>query len=176
MCLLRGILLALPLTVGLTGCGRSDAKAPPRSGGGEAQARALLGQFVKPGADCAALSKQLRPTKEDFAAVFSGDAAAKAAAGYGPPWDAGQMVIQGKPDQTEVLLWSATSDELKAGTGNAGKFPGGYKQVAQSLQPGLTLYLFKFVRPGADLGMAFDGLVFVNGHFVIFPKPWRVLK
>ena len=29
------------------------------------------------------------------------------------------------------------------------------------------------VKPGETLGMAFDGLAFVNGHWRIFPKPWR---
>lgn len=25
------------------------------------------------------------------------------------------------------------------------------------------------------LGMAYDGLIYVNGHWAWFPKPWRVL-
>jgi hypothetical protein len=39
----------------------------------------------------------------------------------------------------------------------------------------LKIYRFKFVEPGKDLGMAFDGLIYVNGHWRIFPKPWRAL-
>ena len=31
------------------------------------------------------------------------------------------------------------------------------------------------VLPGESLGMAFDGLVHVNGHWAWFPKPWRAL-
>ena len=44
------------------------------------------------------------------------------------------------------------------------------------MKSGLTVYAFKFVKPGETLGMAFDGLVWVNGHFAIFPKPWRFLR
>ena len=33
-----------------------------------------------------------------------------------------------------------------------------------------------FVEPGESLGLAFDGLIFVNGRWVLMPKPWRVLE
>jgi hypothetical protein len=144
--------------------------------GSEGAARALLEQFLKPGANAAELSKKLAPTKADYAAVFEGDAAAKAEAAYGPAWERGQMVIQGKPDQTALILAKATTDDLKSGSGNASAFPGGYKTASPFMKPGLTIYAFKFVKPGETLGMAFDGLVWVNGHFAIFPKPWRFLK
>jgi len=32
------------------------------------------------------------------------------------------------------------------------------------------------VKQGETIGLAFDGLVYVNGHWVIMPKPWRALK
>jgi hypothetical protein len=148
----------------------------PVQGGSEKEARALVEAFVKPGANVAELTRKLRPTKADYAAVFEGDAAAKAEAAYGPDWDSGSVVIQGKPEQTEVTLAHATTEELRAGTGGASEFPGGYKKAAPFLKPGLTFWRFKFVRPGETTGMAYDGLVWVNGHFTIFPKPWRFLK
>jgi hypothetical protein len=152
------------------------APALAKGTGTEAEARALLEQWVKPGANAAELSKKLAPTKADYAAVFVGDAAAKAEQAYGPAWASGQLVIAGKPDQTALLLTRSTTDELKAGTGAATAFPGGYKTAAPHLKPGLTIYAFKFVKPGETSGMAYDGLVWVNGHFTIFPKPWRFLK
>ena len=140
----------------------------------EAGAKALLAEFVKPGADHAALSKNLRPTAEDYKAVFEPDLAAKAESVYGPAWEAGQLVVAPKEGQTEVKVFSATSEELKSWSGGAAEFPGGYKDVAAQIKPGLKVYRFKFVEPGQDLGMAYDGLVNVNGHWRIFPKPWRV--
>lgn len=85
------------------------------------------------------------------------------------------MIVAPKAGQTEVKIFSATSEEMKSWTGNAGEFAGGWKEVAPKLKAGLKIYRFKFVEPGKDLGMAFDGLIYVNGNWRIFPKPWRAL-
>jgi hypothetical protein len=145
--------------------------------GTEKGARALLERFVRPGADHAAMSRELRPTRADYDAVFTPDAAAKAHAGYEPIWESGVLVVRGKPEQTRVLVFSATTEDLRAYRGPAEQhFPGGYRRVAEKLKPGRTFYTFKFTAPGQDLGMAFDGLTYVNGNWRIFPKPWRVLE
>lgn len=162
------------------GSGSSSSPTPLGSASGakypgtDAGAKALLQEFVKPGADHAALSKTLRPAKADYDAVFTSELAAKADSVYGPAWDAGQLVVAPKEGQTQVLVFSATSDELKSGSGGAAKFPGGWKEVGSELKPGVKFYAFKFVEPGKELGMAFDGLAYVNGNWRIFPKPWRV--
>jgi hypothetical protein len=180
-----GSVLLAALALVLVGCGGggSNAGGSNAGGGGGASskypgtddgAKALLAEFVKPGADHATLSKALRPSKADYDAVFMPELAAKADAVYGPAWDGGQMVVAPKEGQTQVLTSSAISDELKSWTGNAEEFPGGYKDVAAQIKPGVKVYRFKFVEPGQDLGMAYDGLVNVSGHWRIFPKPWRV--
>lgn len=175
------LLVALALALALAGCGGSGGGGSTTSSksaypGTEAGAKALLEEFVKPGADTATLSKSLRPTKADYDAVFMPDLAAKAEAVYGPAWDGGQLVVAPKAGQTQVLLGSATSDELKSWTGGASEFPGGWKDVGAQLKPGVTFYRFKFVEPGQDLGMAFDGLAYVNDNWRIFPKPWRAMR
>ncbi len=139
-------------------------------------AKALLGRFVAEGADTEALSRALRPTAEDYRALFVADAAGQAEKAYAPAWDAGQIVVRPKAGQTEVLLFEATTDQIKVGDPAAESFPGGYKDVAASFAPGVTLYRFKFVAPGETTGMAFDGLAHVNGRWVIVPKPWRALR
>jgi hypothetical protein len=138
-------------------------------------AKKLADAFLKPGADCATLSKQLRPTAADYAAVFEGDFGTKVAAAWDPAWDAGKMVMAPKPGQTEVKISSATTEELKAGTGNAGELAGGWKEAAAKMKPGLKVYRFHFLEPGKDAGMSFDGLIYVNGNWRVFPKPWRAL-
>lgn len=153
----------------------AGAAGAAAKGGGEKEARELLQAFLKPGADRAALSRRLQPQPADYKAVFEGEAAQKAEAMYKPVWEAGKIVLEGKPGQTELTLVSATTEDLQSGAGNAREFPGGYKKIAPSLKKGLVFYRFKFVEPGKDLGMAYDGLVHVNGHFVLFPKPWRML-
>jgi hypothetical protein len=151
------------------------AHAKPAAGS-EEEARALIAELARPGADLAALSARLRPTAADYAAVFDAELAKRAEALYGPAWAAGQIVVQHKPDQTATIVSKATTDELVAGTGQSMSFPGGYKKVAPRMKRGLTVYAFKFVVPGQQLGMAYDGLIFVNGHWALFPKPWRLLQ
>lgn len=153
----------------------APASAGPKSADDEAMA--LLQEFVKPGADHGALSQKLRPGRADYAAVFTPELASKLQATYDPAWDKGLLVVRGKPDQRAVLAWGASSQELKSWTGAAAEhFPGGWKEVAPHLRPGLRIFAFKFVEPGQTLGMAFDGLVRVNGQWRIFPKPWRALR
>lgn len=160
----------------VAGCKKGGGGSHPDFPGTAEGAKAMLGELLKPNADVAALSKGLRPDPDDYAAVFSGDAAEKIKKVMDPAWDSGQLVLKGNPGQTELLMASASVDELKAGTGGAQSCPGGYKDAAAQMKSGLVVYCFKFVEPGKTLGMAFDGLIYVNGHWAIFPKPWRALK
>ena len=139
-------------------------------------AKQLANAFLKPGADYAALSKPLRPTAADYAAVFEGDFGTKVAAAWDPAWEAGKMVMAPKPGQTEVKISSATTEELKSGTGNAKELAGGWKEAAAKMKSGLKVYRFHFLEPGKDAGMSFDGLIYVNGNWRVFPKPWRALE
>ncbi len=139
------------------------------------QAETLLQAFVADGADLATLSRQLQPQAGDYARVFKPTLAPQAAAVYGPAWEAGQIVVSPKPGQTTVRVWKATSEELIAGSGDADQFPGGYREVRPHLQPGIVWHRFKFTEPDKTLGMAYDGLVQLDGRWVLFPKPWRVL-
>ena len=149
---------------------------PSQYPGTEAGAKALLSEFMKTGADYAALTKPLQPTSADYQVLFEGDFAKKAEATYAQAWNKGEMVVARKPEQTELKLWSATSEDLKQWNEKAQPFPGGYKDVAANFKDGVTIYRFKFVEPGKDLGMAYDGLAYVNGQWRIFPKPWRIGK
>lgn len=140
-------------------------------------AKATLSKFLAADADRAALSLGLKPSSADYRAVFTTEAVAKAAeAKYEGLWaQVSRRPIAPKAGQTELLLWKATTDELKAGAGDAGQFPGGYKQVLEHLKPGLTVFRWKFVEPGKKIGMAFDGLYNLDGRWVFMPKPWRVV-
>lgn len=144
--------------------------------GTEAGARALLAEFLKPDADHAALTKALRPTAEDYAAVFEPEFAKTLEAAQAAMWDGG-VAFAPKPGQTELLLSSATTEQLKAWPKEVSDaFPGGYKRAAEKFKDGLTVYRFKFVEPGKTTGIAFDGLIHVNGHWRIFPRPWAAIR
>lgn len=175
------------VTIFLTNCDDkpSDLSVAPdgasstrvsRIAGTEAGARELLSAFLKPDADRKALSAALRPANADYEAVFTADLAAKLRAAHAPMWDAGQGIGPNE-GQTEILLHGVPSAEIKAWTQNASNIlPGGYERVKDQINDGLTIYRFKFVKPGESLGMAFDGLVHVNGNWRLFPKPWRAAE
>lgn len=156
----------------------SDAPSSPPAilQGNEDGARALLSQFVAPNADHHALTRSLRPTTSDYKTLFDAKTAAKIEAAQAKDWDSNKAVIKPKPGQTEIKIWSATGSDLAKGTGNAKEFPGGYKKVAKHLAPAVLFFRFKFVEAGKETGTAYDGLAFVNGHWVIAPKPWRAVE
>ena len=165
-------LLALGLAA--TGCKKGVTVTHPAFPGTIDGAKALLAEFVKPGADTAALSKSLRSDPGDYAAVYNEPAATKLQKAMESAWNSGGILLKtAHPTQTEVVVFSATTDQLKAGSPNC---PGGYKEVGAEMKPGLTVYCFKFVEPGSKTGSAYDGLMFVNGHWTIMPKPWLALK
>ena len=151
------------------------AFAHAQDAGSEAAATALLKKFLAAGADRAALTKELRPTSDDYAKVFTADFAKKLEAAQKPLWDSAP-VIGPKDGQTEVTVAKATTEDFQKGTAAAKEFPGGYAKIGDKLQAGVTLFRFKFVKAGETIGMAFDGLAFVNGHWRIFPKPWRAAE
>ncbi|MDI1436407.1 MULTISPECIES: hypothetical protein [Polyangium] len=153
-----------------------ERAAAPSGGGDLDAAKALLEAFLRPGADHAALTKQLEPTTDDYKAVFKDDAAGKLESHYKKMWSDPNAAISPKEGQTQLLLYSATTEEIAAGQGDGPNFPGGYKKAVEAMKPGVRWVRFKFVKPGETLGMAFDGLTRVNGKWRFFPKPWRGLE
>ena len=142
--------------------------------GSEAEARALLMQCLKPGADRHALTWALVPRPEEVRAVYGEPLATKMIDTYAAQLTR-SVAIAPKPGQTELLTWQATTDDLKGGAAMLDEFPGGYRDVAGYFRGGHPIVRFKFVAPGESLGMAYDGLIHVGGRWVWMPKPWRSL-
>lgn len=184
------VLLSLALAVACKGGGGAAGTpfgAPGASGssGGATSAYPGTGDGAEKmlldllhGKDHDAIVESLIPKDEDYAAVFEAAWADQAKTAYKEGlWNKAEKIeIKPKEGQTELLMWKATTEELRSGAGDAREFPGGYKMVADKLKPGVTWYRWKFCKPGETLGMAYDGLVFVNGHWAWFPKPWYALK
>lgn len=144
--------------------------------GTEEGARQLLTE-IRTSSDARGMTLALRPTAADYKAVFVDDAtAARAEVAYDKIFSDAKAVITAPAERSELKLSKATTDDLQKWTAEAqADFPGGYKRVASKFKPGLTLYRWKYVKPGEKLGTSYDGLVFVNGHWTWFPKPWRVI-
>ncbi|WP_145831063.1 hypothetical protein [Actinoplanes teichomyceticus] len=177
---------AVLLLPAIGGCSGSDAlpPAPQPSPAPQAAypptpqgARALLERLGLHGDPD--LIASLRPTASDYQALFEPDFAARAQSFYEARfWASMPATAQPwvEPDRTEVRVWGATTEELRAWKPAArNNFPGGYRKIKDFLRPGFTIYSAEMVAPGDDYGTTFNGLAYVNGHWAYFPKPWYVL-
>jgi len=133
-----------------------------------------LRRFLLPAADCAALGRGLRPQPEDYARVFVPEHAARAREAYEVLWAGPEAFPQPKRGQTELLCVAAWSQDLAVEELPL-LFPGGLRRVAPLLSPGRAWVAWKFVKPGSREGMAFCGLVWLDGRFAFFPKLYRVI-
>lgn len=139
----------------------------------DAEAKRIALQIVSTQSSPARTSLQkLKPTLEICRKVFDSETAESMFAMYDKLYADGTVVTADK-EQTEVLLEKITSDELIARSPRSREFPGGYRVVAPHLKPGFTIYEVNYVRPGAERGMRYDGLVKVDGDWYFFFKMWR---
>jgi hypothetical protein len=174
---LGGLILVLVFGAGACGGAGADEPGPsvPPSASADPQAAYpatdlgatdLIGHMAATGD--LALFQSMRPTTADYQALFESDFAERAQRAYE------KQLWSSIP--TEVRLWGATTEDIRKWTlAVRQNFPGGYEKIKGYLKPGFTMYSIKVVRPGDDLGMAFNGLTHVNNHWAYFPKPWRVL-
>ncbi len=142
--------------------------------GSEAEARSLLLKFFAPGADLAALTAALFPSEAEVHMVYNDPLASRLAASYAAAFKPG-IKFGPKPEHDDLLMYYTTTGRLQAGDPMLENFPGGYKKVLQYFKADVPIVRFKFVKKGETLGLAVDGLVYVNDHWVIMPKPWRGL-
>jgi len=140
----------------------------------EASGRLLLLRFFEPEADHAALTAALKPSPEDIRAVYAEPLASQLIENYEALYQPG-IAIQPKAEQKELITFFSTTAALQSGDPMLDEFPGGYKKLLPHFVSDVPIARFKFVRTGETLGLAFDGLTYVNGRWVFMPKPWRSL-
>ena len=117
------------------------------------------------------LTQKMRPDPNDYTKVFVEPAAQLAKERYGELWEGG-LSIERRPSQTEIHIRAVRVSEMKQG--NMDGFPGGYARILHLLQPDAIMLLFRFVEPGKNAGMRYDGLVHIDQQrWAWFPKPWR---
>ncbi len=147
------------------------------SGGGAIlqSARELLAAFFKPGVNYAALTAVLKPTDEDIRSVYREPLASALIKRNKQMFKPG-IAIRPKPEHNTFRLFLSTTKKLQQGSPDLREFPGGYEVVRKYFIKNVPIVRFRFVTKGKKLGLAFDGLIFVNGRWVLIPKPWRGLK
>ena len=121
-------------------------------------------------------ARALRPRPEDYARVFVASTVAVARSKYEEFWGEPLKLAFPSGAQTQVLTHVAPAGMLADDNELSWRFPGGYRWVAQHLQPERVWAAWKYVVPGATSGLAYDGLVWCEDHWSWFPRPYRVLR
>ena len=121
------------------------------------------------------LARELEPRPGDFGAVFVADAADGARAAYRDVWARGPRVRSVGADWT-LRVRVAPEGMLRTENELSFHFPGGYRGIAHLLDPHRVWVRWSYLRPGADAGQSYDGLVWIDDHWSWFPKPYRVLR
>lgn len=82
-----------------------------------------------------------------------------------------------KPEQTEVQLSTASTEDLVEKREPSKQFPGGALDVAGKwLKPGTTFYQVSFVKPGEKLGMKFHLFYWDGKQWSMLGPLWRAGK
>jgi hypothetical protein len=134
------------------------------------RARALLLRMMDHAASSA---DELRPDPADYAAVFERSAVERARVGFEMLWLRSPRP-HASAGQTELALFAAPASLLTDENEISRNFPGGYRRIAHLLVPHRIWLAWKYAEPGGTT-VAYDGLVWLDGRFAWFPKPWRVI-
>jgi hypothetical protein len=122
-----------------------------------------------------AMAAALQPRDGDYDRVFTAEAAPIARRAYAQVFETAGIPRPADPGQTRLLSFLAPAGMLASKNELSRPFPGGYRAIADKLNPHRIWVRWKFCRPGETAGMAFDGLVWVDDHWAWFPKPYRAL-
>ncbi len=120
--------------------------------------------------------KQLIPTETDYQKVFADSAIEIALAGYRNLWKSSRSIKRPSSDQTEILCHLAPAGMLQTDNVLSAPFPGGYRAIAQHLNPHRIWASWQYRIPGQPSGLSFNGLVWLGDRWVWFPKPYRILR
>jgi hypothetical protein len=152
----------------------SSAHTAPAYPGTDAGIRSLLRDIRAD--DANDVIRSLKPTAADYRSLFEEGFAARAEKMYDAKlWSTAIPSLPAEPGQTEVSISKATTDDIRAWRGTAMELPGGYQEIRAHVKPGLTIYAWEYREPGSTSGMSYNGLSYVNGHWVWVPEPWRAL-
>lgn len=137
-----------------------------------AEAREVLPSFFGPSGRPLA---DLKPTDAAIEQVFVETARAAAKDAYAALW-AGAAPLPLPPEGTTPQISVALAEDFASGEPRSKAFANGYRTIADRLVAGVPWFIIRFVKPGATIGLAFDGFVRLGDRqFAWFPKPWKLL-
>ncbi|MEW6211893.1 MAG: hypothetical protein AB1631_26290 [Acidobacteriota bacterium] len=88
-------------------------------------------------------------------------------------------VFYAKPENTQVNVYAATSEEIaryEGGSTAFNHFPGGSKRIAaEMLHPRMTFYEVELVKPGETAGMTYHLFFWDGAQWTMLGPVWRML-
>lgn len=124
------------------------------------------------------LVAQLIPREDDYEKVFVGEAVELARLTYQQLWKENNGKIDMEfPSglQSDIHCYPAPAGMLGEENELSYYFPQGYSAIASWLNPHRVWLCWKYVEPGEQSGLSFNGLVWIDDHWAWFPKPFKAL-
>lgn len=121
------------------------------------------------------LADTLRPRAGDAALAFIPEAAVAAEAAYDALWRRSPARVGAVPMSHTLQIDLAPAGMLGDDNVLSRAFPGGYRGVAARLDPRRVWVRWTYAPSTGAPGLAYDGLVWLDDHWVWYPKPYRVL-
>jgi len=144
---------------------------PLEEAAGRAGARRIAARFLGPEVDRIGLLERLHPSREDCDVLFRSEAnencrleALRASWGVTARWVMGSL-------HGPLVIDEVTSAAIAAG--EIGGFSDTIHRLAGALPEDVTFYRVAFGR--GDDAPALEGLVYVNGRWVFFPEPGKLV-
>jgi len=117
----------------------------------------------------------LKPEDSDYEKVFTGEAVELARKAYTELWNKGFSVQYPTSIQSELCTYVAPAGLLGQENPLSRDFPQGYRAIAGWLNPHRVWVAWCYRNPTSTAGLNYDGLVYIDDHWVWLPKPYRVL-
>jgi hypothetical protein len=137
------------------------------------QALPILAALVGP--EGSAIIERLRPGSDDYTRVFQCDIASAVRTAYERLWSTPPEIERLTGGDIKVRVDAAPASMLLEENELSERFPGGYRTIAPHLQPDRIWFVWRYLRPGQESGMRYDGVVRLDDRWVWFPKPYRVV-
>jgi hypothetical protein len=137
---------------------------------------AIVAKFLEPNANHAALTLALRPSEDDIRKTFKEPLSSVLIKAYAGAFAlASQDPIRPDPGQDDVGIVMTTIGRLKADGAVAAGFAPDYDQLRDQFATDAPIATFTFRKRGRNNGKTIDALIYIDGRWVIMPKPYRAL-
>ena len=141
----------------------------------EGPAAEIVNAILQPDADLKAVLISLKPADEDVKALFPKPMAAKLIGLYEKLFGSQLTNEDFPPPPYDVNVNFSTTFGLADDPIMLRQISNGFKDVLDKFQLDAPFGTFEILFPEAEDSMRLDGLIRINGHWVLMPRPYRAL-